>query len=78
MKIYQKFSIEKFEPWDDSRETYDRLEELGKLDDFGTLIEDCFEDKPIEETVINDIRCHETDWIEDMLGITLWEEDCEL
>ena len=43
-----------FKPWSGAVETWDRIVQKGKVDDFETLLEDCY-GEVVSETTINDI-----------------------
>lgn len=57
-----------FEPWSGAVETWDRIVQEGKVDDFESLLEDCY-GEVVSETTINDILWFEEDWVFSSLGI---------
>lgn len=66
MLITRDFS--EFEPWSGAVETWDRIKQKGKEDDFESLLEDCYGEY-VSETTINDILWFEEDWVFSILGI---------
>lgn len=66
MLITRDFS--EFEPWSGAVETWDRIVQEGKVDDFETVLEDCY-GEVVSETTINDILWFEEDWVFSSLGI---------
>ena len=58
-----------YKPWSGAIDTYDRIEEEGKLGDLETLLEDCYPEG-ISMVGINDILWFDSDWVFEELGIT--------
>lgn len=69
-----------FEPWGQARETYEKIEEEGKLDQLESLLEEFFglyqEELPTE-TQINDLLAYDWEWVYEQLGISDEEEEEE-
>lgn len=70
MKIFTT----KYSPWSGAIDTYNTIEEAGKLEEFESLIDELYPDG-IEEVKLNDILWFESDWILEMLGLSEEEED---
>lgn len=69
----------KFKPWSGAKETWERIEQEGKIDDFERLLDECYpEQESINETQLNDILWFDKEWVLENLGIEQpEEEDCE-
>ena len=65
-----------YSPWSGAIDTYNTIEEAGKLEEFESLIDELYPDG-IEEVKLNDILWFESDWILEMLGLSEEEEDEE-
>lgn len=63
-----------YTPWSGAIDTYNTIEEAGKLEEFESLIDELYPDG-IEDVKLNDILWFEDDLILEMLG--LLEEDEE-
>jgi len=68
MKIYQEQSLRTFEGWGKAIKTIDRIIEEKMEYEFEDLIEELYPDG-IEETKLNDILAHDSDWVFEQLGI---------
>lgn len=71
-----KIITTKYSPWSGAIDTYNTIEEAGKLEEFESLIDELYPDG-IEEVKLNDILWFEDDWILEMLGLSEEEEDEE-
>jgi gp187 len=69
-----KIITTKYSPWSGAIDTFNTIEEAGKLEEFESLIDELYPDG-IEEVKLNDILWFEDDWILEMLGLS--EEDEE-
>lgn len=65
-----------YSPWSGAIDTYNTIEEAGKLEEFESLIDELYPDG-IEEVKLNDILWFESDWILEILGLSEEEEDEE-
>lgn len=65
-----------YKPWSGAIDTYDRIEEEGKLGDLETLLEDCYPEG-ISMVGINDILWFDSDWVFEELGITDGDDEEE-
>lgn len=63
-----------YQPWSGAVNHYNELDDKGLLDDFESLMEDCYPDG-LEMVQLNDILWFEWDWICESLGIKEDEED---
>ena len=63
-----------YKPWSGAIDTYDRIEEEGKLGDLENLLEDCYPEG-ISMVGINDILWFDSDWVFEELGITDGDEE---
>lgn len=69
MKVYSNnTSIEDFNAWSGAKDTKETIINEGKTEEFNQLINDLYPEG-IEETQLNDIMWHDTDWVYEMLGI---------
>jgi len=66
MKITREIDMKDFEAWSGAVDTYNKLEEFDKLDEFQSVIEELYPDG-CEETTINDIL-----WFEESETIAQW------
>lgn len=71
-----KIITTKYSPWSGAIDTYNTIEEAGKLEEFESLIEELYPDG-IEEVTLNDILWFEPDFILESLGLSEEEEEDE-
>lgn len=69
-----KIITTKYNPWSGAIDTYNTIEEAGKLEEFESLIDELYPDG-IEEVTLNDILWFEPEYILESLGLS--EEDEE-
>lgn len=69
-----KIITTKYSPWSGAIDTYNTIEEAGKLEEFESLIDELYPNG-IEEVTLNDILWFESDWILESLGLSEEEED---
>jgi hypothetical protein len=74
MKTYTETSIRNFDAWSGAKETQELILEHGKEKDFDFLIEELYPEG-IDETDLNDILWHDSEWVLDSLNIRLDEEE---
>lgn len=67
-RIYREMSFRDFEPWSGAVETYNRIMEEGKEDEFEAMLEDMYPDG-IDETELNDLLWFDEDSVYEWLGI---------
>lgn len=72
-----KIITTKYSPWSGAIDTYNTIEEAGKLEEFESLIDELYPDG-IEEVKLNDILWFESDWILEMLGLSEDDEEEEI
>ena len=72
-KVVDDFSS--YEPWEGAVDTYNKIEEAGKLDALESLIDDMYPDG-ISKTELNDLLWFEDDWVYSMLDMPN-EEDVD-
>ena len=63
-----KIGLDEYEPWSGAKYTYNKLQELNKLEDFEELMSEMYPEG-VTETKLNDILWFEDEWIFDTLGI---------
>ncbi len=68
MRVYQETSFADFKPWCGAVDTYDRIIEEGKAEEFEAIIEELYPDG-IDETKLNDILWFDEEWCFEVLGI---------
>lgn len=76
MFVLYETSFDEFEPWADAVDTFNRICDEGKADEFEDLIEELYPNG-IDETALNDILRFESDWVYESLDITDEDEDEE-
>ena len=76
MLVTREISIKDFEAWSGAVNTWDRIIEENKVDEFDSMIEELYPDG-ISETQLNDMLWFESDWIYECLGISEEEEEEE-
>ena len=69
-----KIIATKYTPWSGAIDTYNTIEEAGKLEEFESLIDELYPDG-IKEVTLNDILWFEPEFILESLGLS--EEDEE-
>ena len=67
MKIYVE-GIENFSPWSGAIETYEAIEEAGKLEDLEFLLDEIYPDG-LTETELNDLLWFDDEWLFASLGM---------
>ena len=65
-----------YQPWSGAVETYERIKDAGKLDDFEILMEEAYPEG-MTMTELNDILWFEPEWVFEMLGMDNGDEDDE-
>lgn len=65
-----------YKPWSGAIDTYDRIEEEGKLGDLENLLEECYPEG-IYMVGINDILWFDWEWVFEELGITYGDDEEE-
>ena len=71
------FSDLKDNCWSGALQTLEAIEEKGKEEEFIDLLNDLIsneEEQRMEETTLNDFIWFDTDFIEEMLNVKLWED----
>jgi hypothetical protein len=68
MKVYNEITIEEFEAWSGAKDTKQVIIDNNKEADFECLIEELYPDG-IDETFLNDILWHDSEWVYKSLGI---------
>ena len=64
-----------YTPWSGAVDTWERIRDEDKVDDFERLIEECYPDGVDDLTGINDILWFESDWVYRNLGIETDEDE---
>ena len=75
MKIYVE-GLDNFNPWSGAIETYEAIEEAGKLEDLEFLLEDIYPDG-LTETELNDLVWFDDEWLFASLGMETEDEEDE-
>ena len=65
-----------YSPWSGAINTYNTIEEAGKLEEFESLIEELYPDG-IKEVTLNDILWFEPEFILESLGLSEEEDEEE-
>lgn len=76
MKIIEEIGIREFKPWSGAKVTVDRIINEGKADEFDDFIEHEYPNG-ITSTELNDLLWFDSDWIYQILGMEVDEEDIE-
>ena len=71
-----KIGLGSFEPWQGAVDTFEKVADMGMLDDLESMLEEMYLDG-IDETALNDVLWHESERIFEMLGISDDEEEEE-
>ena len=74
MLVTREISIKDFEAWSGAVNTWDRIIEENKEDEFDSMIEELYPDG-ISETQLTDMLWFDSDWVYEMLGISDEEDD---
>lgn len=77
MKIYQEMTLEDVNLWRGALDTRDTILAHDKAREFEILIENLYP-RGLDLTELNDLLWFDSDWVYEMLGITLEEEQEEL
>ena len=72
LKVMCDFSD--YSPWSGAVETYNRIEEEGKIDNLEMLLEECYPEG-ITMTQINDILWFDSEWV--LENLVIYEEEEE-
>ena len=65
-----------YEPWDGAVNTFDTIQDAGKMNALEQLIDDMYPDG-IDKTELNDLLAYESDWVYSMLDMSAEEEDSD-
>lgn len=68
MEINKSYSFEDFQPWSGAKDTWENLEEYGKIGTLEMVLEDLYPDG-IDETTLNDILWFEEEVVYDWVGL---------
>lgn len=68
MKFTCEKSLSEFEAWSGACNTFDKVEEEGKMDLLEAYLEEMYPGG-IDETTLNDILWFESEWVYEMLDI---------
>lgn len=74
MKIINERGLSRFQPWSGAVETFNRIEEEGKIDQLESILEDLYPDG-MTDTEINDLLWFDEESVYEWLGIK--DEDSE-
>ena len=70
MKVYKEItSLYDFKPWSGAVETYNKLIEAGKEEEFVDQLEQVFEEQYVSETTINDMLWFEPEMCFSLVGL---------
>lgn len=70
MKVYKEItSLYDFEPWSGAVETYNKLIEAGKADEFVDQLEQVFAGQDLSDTEINDMLWFESEACFKLVGL---------
>lgn len=69
-----KIITTKYTPWAGAIDTYNTIEEAGKLEEFESLIDELYPDG-IKEVTLNDILWFEPEFILESLGLSEDDEE---
>lgn len=70
MIVKQTYNLCEFEPWSGAVDTWQRIIDEDKMDDFENLLDELYYGGEIEEVKLNDLLWFESDWVYEQLGIT--------
>lgn len=76
MKVYYEF-LDKFEPWSGAVNTYEKINDAGKLGALDEFLDEHFRGKIVSEDDVNDLLWFEDDYVLNSLGIHDDEDDDE-
>lgn len=68
VKIEIEISMSEFEPWAGAIDTFNKLEEMGLLDDLEGVLEEMYPEG-IDAAELNALLWFESEWLFEMLGI---------
>lgn len=72
MKIYSEiYTLEQFSPWSEAVDTYNKLIEADKGEEFIQQLDDLYPDG-INETQLNDLLWFEEEWCYELVGLNKW------
>lgn len=73
LKLYTDFR--NYTPWSGAVDTYNEIDDAGKLDALEDLLEELYPDG-LDETGLNDLLWFESEWVLDTLGVGReWDEE---
>ena len=72
MKIYDDiYDLSEFEPWSGAVDTYNKIIEAGKGEEFISHLDDIYPDG-VSHTQLNDILLFESEWCYSLVGLNEW------
>lgn len=74
MDVICRKSFADFEPWSGAVDTWERIQEVGKIDDLENILEDVYPDG-IDETELNDLLWFEPETIYEWLDMPTDEQE---
>lgn len=69
-----KIITNKYTPWSGATDTYNKIKEYNKVEEFEELVSELYPEG-IEEVKLNDILWFEDDWVFEQLGIPTEDEE---
>ena len=76
MRVYQEITIDDFEFWSGAIDTFEKVEEAGKVEELEGIIEELYPEG-IDGYELNDLLWFDSEWIFETLGISEEEEEEE-
>ena len=67
--MYMRVRLSEYKPWSGAVDTYNRIMDEDKWDDFECLLQDLYCDREPTETDINALLWFEPEWVYEALGI---------
>ena len=74
MIIKMDMRLEYFKPWQGAVETFEKISDMGLLDDLEGILEEIYPDG-IDAALLNGLLWFQKEWLFDELGITNEEEE---
>ena len=75
MKIYKEMSLRYFEPWGGAVETYEKIFNSGKIDEFEAALIDAYQREDFGDTELNDLLWFEPDFCLELVGLKADEDE---
>lgn len=73
MKLWKEYTFYNFEPWGGAIDTYNKIADSGKQDDFVALVNE-LDPRGMSETALNDLLWFDCEYVFKCLGMPIGDD----